>query len=494
MRRLFAFTLALLLAATLLVNTGSSLLEAQTDIQVTESLLAGDRSGARGLNAVFHSYVIYACAWDTAFSLGGEELEPASSFTYGWNAGLMDSTDVMDRIYAEGGTFEMTPWRAGFGTPWNGGNLEIYSPYVMDAPANDVAARTQPGQWRCEVVRPSDYYTYGPWEASGRMDGDIFSSIALRREEGITLSELFKVEVPRELLTEVTVIKDGKGNVSGVFSSTTGVWHEPQTGETAERQEWTYNAANDIPFTVQAAGAVSDDGLWLYPAAFDSAGENVMDYRDGPGVYFIPKVTAEIWDSLTVAEQMRYSSRELLIDRAKLVYPTDEIPFLIRMSAGGAVVEVFTARDGGLVLTSLDARTGELLASVPVTPEWSGTTQLKLKKDGLLLLSDSDGNAAVIREEGSGAKVVFRTKLDLPLLCGGSEGEKSFSPDEADFAFDGEKLALANGYTRTILTADEAGTLYAARFDFEHTSESGQYLPGAAQGILSGPPLEIDFE
>lgn len=492
MKRLLVFALTLLFAVALLARTCASLLDSQTDVGVTETILSGDRSGAKGLNAVFHSYVLYACAWDTAFSLGGEELEPTSSFTYSKNAGLID------RTYAEEDTFEMTPWRAGFGIPWNGGNLEIYSPYVMDAPANDVAARTQPGQWRCEVVRPSDYYTYWPWEASGRMDGDFFSSIALRREEGITLSGLFKVEVPRELLTEITVIKDGKGNVSGVFSSTTGAWHEPQTGETAEKQEWTYNAANDIPFTVQAAGAVSEEGLWVYPAAYDGGGNNVMEYRDGPGVYFIPKVSEKIWDTLSTPEQLSYDPGELLVNRAKLVYPTDETPVLLRVSADGAAVEVFTEDSGALWLTCLDSRTGEVLAGEQVMPGWSGQTDLNIKKGDLLLLMDSEGNAAVIRERGRETGTVFHTRVDLAILYGGSEGDRIPNAEKTDFAFDGEKLALANGYTRTILTADEEGTLYAARFDLSHirsgSAGSGYRPHGTAREDPFGTPMEVRFE
>ncbi len=490
MKRLLVFALTLLFAVALLARTCASLLDSQTDVGVTETILSGDRSGAEGLNVVFHSCVPLTCSWVTSFSLGDGEPEPVSEFSFDSGAGLSN--------FDMEGYFEMVPWRAGFSCPGGDGRVETLVPVVMDAPALDVSDRTEPGQWRCEVVRPADYYTSWPWAVSGRMDGDYFSSIYLPREEGITLSGLFRVEVPGDLLTEITVIKNDKGKVSGIFSSTTGVWHAPRTGDVKGTYPAGLLCENDIPFTVTPCGAVSEEGLWVYPAAYDGGGNNVMEYRDGPGVYFIPKVSEKIWDTLSTPEQLSYDPGELLVNRAKLVYPTDEIPVLLRVSADGAAVEVFTEDSGALWLTCLDSRTGEVLAGEQVMPEWSGQTDLNIKKGDLLLLMDSEGNAAVIRERGRETGTVFRTRVDLAILYGGSEGDRIPNAEKTDFAFDGEKLALANGNSRVILTADAEGTLYAARFDLSlirNSSAGSGYRPhGTAREDPFGTPMEVRFE
>lgn len=491
MRRLVIFALVLVLSAGLIAGTCVSLFDRQDDVEVREVTAFGDRSAAGGLRVQFHSVMNNLCTWDTSLTLGGGEIAPESVFTWAFDHMELD-TFWMWHEY-----FTMELWDPGF------------SPYISQsiptAYARNVVNRTNPGERRCEVVHPADYFEYWPWNvvAAYREEGWSFTRhLDAQGDRGVELSELFRVKLPEELMAEVWVNKNDKGEVTSMFSSVTDAWHEPVV-DSPEDNYGTYTIQRTpllSDLRIRPCGTADGRGIWLYPTVLDASGENVLEYRDGQGLYFIPAATAEIWNSLSASEILALDPGELIVNRAKLLYSTDETPVYVRLSRDGGAVQLYTKVDDTLWLTVLDPQTGEVLDRVEIMPMEGEELQLTVEKDELLLYMDYGGNLTVLEERGSGEEPVFHVKLDKEISFEGLGrlDECLFdSTDYLDFAFDGARLALANGIERTVLTADRSGVTYLARLNFsplwDGVTDEEKTWYASAMGKYDGLPMEVSF-
>ncbi len=274
--------------------------------------------------------------------------------------------------------------------------------------------------------------------------------------DSAALARVFRVPYPEDLLVEVTVQKSPNGRDTRVTSAPILEYHEPEveaidavdTSGYIDRDRGWDDVTPGVP------GDVGELGVWLYPTALDGEGNNLVEYRDGPGVYFIPRRDGDRDSTLW---------RELNLNRIALFYPTEARPVDLRLSSDETVVLLVTASDGVWTLTALDAETGREVERVELFASGEDRMILKLERDGMILGGDGEGNVFVAEAGNGGLSRVFTTRLaGLGLDAGGLA---DFSDGQSDFAFDGERLALANADSGEVLVADASGLLYAARVD-----------------------------
>ena len=477
MKQLCLFAVIFVLSAALIAGVTVSLFAAQERVEVRQAI-TGDRKAMEGLNVSFFCESDLL-GWNTAFTVGGEA---GTEFAY---KPKWDRYDPFNRREVE---MELLSTSLSYGGS-TGLNVSAGGAVYAVSPGRDiqgltrVASRTGAGETRQEVMSLADFYGWAYWNMSTRY---YYSSSGDSAAQTRKLAEVFKVRFPDDAQVEVTVTKNEDGGITEITTRPVGD-AEPVLGPDGEPLPDAFYM--EPPLTVFAPGDVGEAGIWVYPTVKDKDGENVVEYRDGQGIYFLPRTSGNIFADY---------------GEPALFYPTEETPVELRLSADEKQVYFYSNVDGVLWLTVLDAGNGAVIDRWEVMPFTGEELFFQRPKDAMLLGMDSDGNLFLTEESGGTARVVFTSKVDLDRAVATADGRsvtvrnmlKSRSP-EIDFAFDGERLAVADGdYDCAVLMVDKTGVVCTAAFDFSPLRDGAIYYYGSGpvHPLFYQPSMLISFD
>ncbi len=469
MKQLCLFAVILVLAISLITGVTVSLFDARERVEVRQ-VVTGDREAMEGLT------VSYFCengliGWNTVLTVGGGDARTDFTYEPKWTR--------YNLFFRR--EFEMALLSANLSYGGNTGQYISVGDAYEFSPVRDiqglarVASRTGAGETRQEVMSLSDFYGWAYWNMSASY---YYYSTRDSAAQTRKLAEIFKVRFPEDAQVEVTVTKNKDGGITEINTRPLGDV-KPVLGLDGEPLPNTFYM--DPPITAYAPGDVGEAGIWVYPTVRDKDGENVVEYRDGQGIYFLPRTSGDILTD--------YGAPTLF-------YPTEETPVELRLSADEKQIHFYSQVDGVLWLTVLDAGNGNLIDRREVMPFAGEKLFFQRPKDTMLLGLDSDGNLFLTEESGGTARVMFTSKVDLDRAVETADGRSETvrdvlngTPSEIDFAFDGERLAIANGnYDCAVLLVDKTGIVCTAAFAY------GPIWDGALYGYGSGSVHPIFFE
>ncbi len=488
-RYLIGFSLLLVLAAGLLMGTSLAVNSRRDRVEVREEVLLGSREAAEGLTVGLrmrnYSYGARGLAWHTRFTIGAGDVEPETDFTY------RPSTEThWDQLLDDRSRLDLETW--GYGGSTNGGSGYDFS-HWLEAPAQDVAARTDAGQRRTETVPMADYYDSFPWilysgsiyigapegEQTSQQPAELFRST----DEAVSrrLAELFRVPVEPDYYLLVTVGKKSAGQIVeyGVFPAEAP--QEPVTSPMpdggaagADEGEPAWPESRWDRFSEFLCLADTEAGLWIYPSVRTEDGRELVEYRDGPGVYLLPRISAEKFR----ASQGGADPDSLDLEEARLAYATDAAPLYLRASPDGSRLLLWARKDGRLSLTVIDTRTCQaerVTDLLPMEAEQDRRCRL-VEQNGLYLLTLWNGDTVLAAETEYGYDAVLWTHLESEQI-GTAVGDDAVtlwnlfhSGLDLDLAWDGERLAVCGEDIQTqqwiVLVADETGLRFLGRYDY----------------------------
>lgn len=485
MKRLAVLLALFVLAVTLIAGSTALLMAARDKVEVREEVLAGSAEAAKGLSVAFRSmHGGRRLTWDTRFTLGGA-LAPESTFTFEATGGDRSGTRV-----------KMDIFRYSMNVHGNGTDLmesfyeKDVGPYIWKSPVNmamvgDVAARTANGTARTETLRLRDYTQTFEWQLILETEG---GELTASRETRTALSELFKTPVPEDFYILCTVCRDARGRVLEISLDHTAAFHEttvksysPENGESAFL---TYAVADSFS-TLMIPAAMGDGGIWVYPSMKDSQGGEMIHCADGQGVYFIP---------------LRSDGRDAVPDiaNARCVYSTTADP--VELGVGGGNVFLVTREGENYVLTVLDSGSGEVRSRVTLFED-AGEGAYTVERENLRLYVLRDGRFALIVCEDGEASVALTGRFDFDVIYTASDHPHTVAAlidDTTDLAWDGERLALAEGGTyREVIVLDQSGVLYHAFFDYsplwDGRPQDWRFGAGSADYGYQ-IPMQVSFE
>ena len=473
MRRFIVFALVTALALGLSLSAAVRISGTEDGVELRSKVYVGDKSAAEGLrltvNAIDDERWL---AWRTSFTIaGGEERDTRTEFDFSLSRSPSDSYDGYYSLYK--GQVDMSAWSGEYSVSgWfsmesiveNFG--EYYNTNSMSAYIKGVAARTTSGETRRETVRVADFYKRIPWSMSE--GNSVLNSTKPSERQGNELMDLFTVETPSDMYALVTVSKDPQGNFSRVSSFLTPDCLETQTKPYAGYSNYGTEEAETAPeryiLDVYACGDSGEAGVWVYPAAIDRNGENILEYRDGQGLYFIPRVTNP--EQVPEAERSKVWQGDIYVKNAALLYPTGGLPLYVRLDEGEKRVLLYTLEEGMMRLTVLDSLTGEVLDGQDVLPLESRSIYTISRDDLYFVLSDTGDAALMVKKDGEWRRA-FTTHIDMNEEYGelGSFQSAFMSNTEGlGAASDGERLAVAAS-SRAVAVLDGSGIVYLARYN-----------------------------
>ena len=477
MKQLCLFAVILVLAISLITGVTVSLFDARERVEVRQ-VVTGDREAMEGLT------VSYFCengliGWNTVLTVGGGDARTDFTYEPKWTR--------YNLFFRR--EFEMALLSANLSYGGNTGQYISVGDAYEFSPVRDiqglarVASRTGAGETRQEVMSLSDFYGWAYWNMSASY---YYYSTRDSAAQTRKLAEIFKVRFPEDAQVEVTVTKNKDGGITEINTRPLGDV-KPVLGLDGEPLPNTFYM--DPPITAYAPGDVGEAGIWVYPTVRDKDGENVVEYRDGQGIYFLRKTIGSIYAD--------YGAPTLF-------YPTEETPVELRLSADEKQLHFYSRVDGVLWLTVLDAGSGAVIDRWEVMPFTGEMLFFQLPKDEMLLGLDSDGHLFLTEESGGTARVVFTSKVDLDGAVAMADGRSETVRDmlsrsalEIDFAFDGERLAVANGhYDCAVLLVDKTGVAGTAAFDFSPLRDGAIYGYGSGMihPLLFQPAMRLRFD
>ena len=477
MKRLCLFAAAFVLSAALIAGVAVSLFAAQEWVEVRQ-VLTGDREAMKGLNVSFFCEG-GLMGWHTTLPVGGEAgtdflYEPQWDRYDPFSRHVLEMDLLSTNLSYGGSTGQYIP---------AGNDTYAFSPLRDIQGLAQAASRTGAGETRQEVMSLSDFYGWAYWNMSASY---YYLSSRDSTSQTRQLAEIFKVRFPDDAQVEVTVTKNKDGGVTEISTRPIGE-AEPVLGPDGEPLPDTFYLKP--PLTAYAPGDVGEAGIWVYPTVRDKDGENVVEYRDGQGIYFLRKTIGSIYAD--------YGAPTLF-------YPTEETPVELRLSADEKQLHFYSRVDGVLWLTVLDAGSGAVIDRWEVMPFTGEGLFFQLPKDEMLLGLDSDGHLFLTEESGGTARVVFTSKVDLDGAVAMADGRSETVRDmlsrsalEIDFAFDGERLAVANGhYDCAVLLVDKTGVAGTAAFDFSPLRDGAIYGYGSGMihPLLFQPAMRLRFD
>ena len=440
---------------------------ARERVEIGEIIQTGDRSDVAGLTVRYQTATQDGrLLWDTAFALGGE-LAPESSFRFTpdrdflpWQGGDQVDLNVASGDFTSGGGGVLTD------SHWD------RSHDMLLEPARDVAERTAAGETRTETVRLADYYDFYPLDLSVSQetrasDGSrawvSWNMYQADEEEYQKLERYFRIPVPADCMMTVTVEKDADGAV-GQITSSTSTWEE---GNAYLPQLWS------------AFGLVSEKGVYLLV----DGGNSPLAVRKG--VHFIP-IAGRMSDFGASLNRLK-----LDFDNIRLLHPVERGELMeLRWSSDRSQLMVYTREDEKLMLTVVDAATGQVDQCLelldwpdPTNPEeW---VELTVADDGDLHAAEVNGGHFIaLREEGGRC---------APILVNDT-GERSMAIDRQDtrLAWDGERLAVAyagSGYGGSRIFVDTGGAMFnATGLRLEVWTAAGRQFSGIYEDLPARDP------
>ena len=181
-------------------------------VEIRETVLAGDRSAAQGLEIACSVYDdSHHLRWDVALTLGGD-IAPETEFQFFTGRHYWEiPPEYTAQLYPAPLNFSMSGRVAE--------DDQRYAEYeYMVRPAMDAASRTAPGEKRTETLRLADYYACYPLALEAwTPEGPIYSTSwrgsgrTLDREEWQKVNDYFRMPVPPEATVTVTAERNEAG-------------------------------------------------------------------------------------------------------------------------------------------------------------------------------------------------------------------------------------------------------------------------------------------
>ncbi len=464
MRRVVLFALIAALSLGLLTGTGAALFSREDRIYAREETLFGDRSAADGL---FMEADLASSGneigWHVALTFENGEISTDSRFLYRPEP---DNYDFYSRRSVE---LSLNAWSGGTHTVGQGvaniediahGNLTSdYANAVLNKILREAAQRVRPGYRRTETFRLSDYLQNFDWGLTAFLGASV---IRTSDADIAKLNKIFTVSTQGFFLS-VTVDRDSSGNFVGVSTYLTDEASEPRETPLSEIDR-TLAQGHDAPFFDRSVAALDERGIWLAPSVTDGDGRELVEARDGPGVYFLPLTSP--------GDPKVYA--ELKTEGLRLLYPTEETIVSVELRRGGAYLELIEERADGFYLSVLDAETGELANTLKLLEGDSFSRSVESGDKCLYTLTD--GSFALVTYTDTGAELAMTGRLDL---------QKTFEVESASvslsqilmrdnlFAFDGQRLMIVNlsfkfysGQAALMAAVDETGLTYVGALFF----------------------------
>lgn len=449
---------------------------AREQVEIGEIIQAGDRSDVAGLTVRYQTATQDGLLlWDTTFSLGGE-LAPESAFRFSnqrdffpWEGG-----DRVD-LYTASGDFG-----GGSGLLSDSRGWERRHDMLLE-PARDVAGRTAAGETRTETVPLADYYDFYPLDFSVELDvttGDerswnYWNIYQVDEQEYQKLERYFRIPVPADCMMTVTVEKDGKGEAVNISCFTSSPEDSEQAGSPYPSGMWS------------AFGLVSEEGVYLLVDGGNSplAGGGTSAVQKG--IHFIP-IAGRMSDAGALQNQL-----SLDFDNIRLLHPVERGELMeFRWNSSKSKLMVYTREDEKLLLTVVDATTGQVDQCLPLL-DWPAPTDPEEWLD-LTVADDGDLHAAQI----NGGRFIALREEDgrcAPILVNDT-GERSLALASQDtrLAWDGERLAIAyggSGYGGSRLFVDAGGAMFdATGLRLEVWTAAGRQFSGVYEDLPARDP------
>ena len=290
----FCLSLAVLVCAHLALGW------TEDKVEIRETVLAGDRSAAQGLEIACSVYDdSHHLRWDATLTLGGD-IAPETEFQFFTGRHYWEiPPEYTAQLYLAPLNFSMS------GRVADDQRDAEYE--YMVRPAMDAASRTAPGEKRTETLRLADYYDCYPLALEAwTPEGPIYSTSwrgsgrTLDREEWQKVNDYFRLPVPPEATVTVTAERNEAGELVEI---------------TCEETE----AAEQFA-PMSSVGVASGEALYLPVIPSQEAPDQVA-----AGIHVIPLLEKE--DRLTPD-----------LDHIRLLYPlalaaADEVIVPIKLDA-----------------------------------------------------------------------------------------------------------------------------------------------------------------
>ncbi len=372
---------------------------AREKMDIQETVQMGDPAAAAGLSVACRTWDRDGhLLWDTTFTPGRTEgAETVFRLSVEEESEPLQWSDSVSLLQA-GDDFSVIDII-------NMPSMGVHRQELLLRPLQDVAARTAAGETRTETVRLSDYYGHYPFVLDSNSGEYPNSSFSVSSEEYTWLGEYIHVKVDETMVREVTVEKNGAGQVLSAAMS---------------RRE------GDSAGELRSSGVITKQGIFLVAESVDSSGkpDGRLECRDGPGVHLIPS----------------RSDNHVELLSPRLFYPTgDAHALLLAATPDESELLLYACEDGKLVLTVLDPATGAVLQRLDLLEQLAENSRLHLiEGDGLYLAVSSSDVFSLVRREDGGYRQVLTGALEL------EDGEQDLCRVGPTLVWDGRRMALAS--------------------------------------------------
>ena len=418
------------LAAVCLPVTYFRIDDMQDQVEIKETLLAGDAAAAAGTTLrykVFNRQLL----WDMEYKIGSQK-KPKIRFRH-VSAGGYNTDPVPES-------------QAGFSTDLYGGSSSSGSiESMIDASAKplvfDVAKRTKKGTTSEETHLLKEYYEYFPARFSVDMRG-------VHIAPPDAPESYFKLPIPEDLQVRISVTKNSRGDISAF-----DIDHE------------------DSQLEADAKSTCTDSGCYIalnptsYYQAESDTSRDVPLPADMRGIHFVPFL------SYGSGDDDKWFRPDL--EHARLLYPLPEgtRTLALQKSSDGKSLYHLTKEKGGIYLSAIDIKSMKCLQKLPLAGKSTGLEVdiFKEDDDGNILMIFSTGRFYLLTQKGKQIEIALSENLQsIDGLRGARPSDGTLS-----FDYDGSRLAMAfyniydidSSSTSYLVFYDQGGLQYAGRYE-----------------------------
>ena len=441
-KSMIAFVLIFALAVTGLAVGGGALLDWQDDLDVTEETVSGDVSAAEGLQVYTRGHHRSYFLWETTYD-AAKEPNSRTDFTYFTTSqNYREPEESTVRLESKSPFFQMS----------GSGIVISMDDSVYTKPAVDVALRTENGTTHTETVRLKDYHDYYAVGLDIYYGRNFLSKLGLlntvSQSSTVDLTDYFQIPVNEELQMDISVTRNEKGQLTEVKSS-------PPEG----KSEYDYSLSSD--------GVVTSDAVWFALTPYNEQNLDLSQLKLGYGLYRAPLYRYDV------------TSLQPSAGGLKNVWPVDYPNTVIRsvdQNEDGTRLFVLTKEQEGFfmnVLSTEDCSLIDRLAMQEMSP------YLVHLVEDLLVLVSYDQQLQQHRI------VAYDLQTHEKWLDGELPVDQIYDMQEPAFAFDGERLAVAdfglsNGFLRLLIYGPEGlrymGQYSSAKYYFDTHLENSLTL------------------
>ncbi len=419
------------LAAVCLPVTYFRIDDMQDQVEIKETVLAGDAAAAAGTTLrykVFNRQLL----WDMEYKIGSQK-KPKIRFRH---------------VSVGGYNTEPVPEsQAGFltdlyGSSSSSGSIES----MIDASAKplvfDVAKRTKKGKTRKETHLLREYYEYFPARFSVDMHG-------VHIAPPDAPESYFKLPIPEDYEVRISITKNSRGDISAysIDDAEDGLYSESSTASTCT-DSGCYVALNPSSY---------------YQAESDTSRDIPLP-ADMRGIHFVPFL------SYGSGDDDKWFRPDL--EHARLLYPLPEgtRTLALQKSSDGKSLYHLTKEKGGIYLSVIDIKSMKCQQTLSL-PGKSASRELAVFEeddDGNILMILSTGRFYLLTQKGKQIEIALSENLQsIDGLSGARPSEGTLS-----FDYDGRRLAMA---FYNIYDIDSDSTSYLVLYDKGELQYAGCY-------------------